>query len=719
MLKRLLLGGTTAFLAALAASCSTSEGGSSPRQAKEPPSILCHYMAWFQNRTVDGEAKYAHWAGSAPGHAHDPSKSVYGGLRDAASVYHPRIGLYDSADTDVVDYHILSAKTAGIEGFVVDWYANEGVDENFKTLLERATELDFKVAICFEEKTCFPECFKARGREEAVSKAIADLSIAAGYAKSQAYWRKDGRPCVFVFAGWGEWPGNGRKQFSAEEWKRICEAFPEIRFVRQNFDEANPFLRAAFAWCGDKAYSKWFYKTGDALLAKGAIDFYVGSACPGFDDRGVWGWGAGPRYEARLGLENFARYWDDFESSKASALQIVTWNDFEEGTVVEPTVEDGFSLLEYAGARIAKLKRTPPPSASALAMPYEWFVLKKFADKGQYPALAEARRLLAQGSCANASEAMAAVKASSGVEIPQYIDLKRENAPLSVTTPEGRALEELLPLLRSKDNLARFAKASASSSESAAKAPGFAVDGELGTRWGSSHSDGQWLLLEFPEQVNAKGVAIAWEAAFAERYDVEVTADGLEWEKVASVSDGAPGPRRLPLPDKPFSAIRVNCVARGTGWGFSIKEIGVLKTGVLPQDGVFRAPLPSAAWSKSDSLKWKEARGVQLDGAAFGSLDLAKRFPLKSDATLRFRVAKLLGPPFANYTLQVCLFAKDGSYLGCLEPFKRAKAAGAQTLKFKDLMRNIDPKTESISFKLWLEGESGTSMELPEFEFEY
>ena len=45
-----------------------------------------------------------------------------GGQPTIASHYHPIIGPYDSGDPDVLEYHALLMKLAGIDGVVIDWY---------------------------------------------------------------------------------------------------------------------------------------------------------------------------------------------------------------------------------------------------------------------------------------------------------------------------------------------------------------------------------------------------------------------------------------------------------------------------------------------------------------------------------------------------------------------------------------------------------------------
>ncbi len=73
-----------------------------------------------------------------------------------------------------------------------------------------------------------------------------------------------------------------------------------------------------------------------------------GSAYPGFRDfyaEGGWGDGLGWQI-AHEGGSTFAQTLALAAKADIDALQLVTWNDFGEGTMIEPTREFGFALLE-------------------------------------------------------------------------------------------------------------------------------------------------------------------------------------------------------------------------------------------------------------------------------------------------------------------------------------------------------------------------------------
>src|SRR5262249_36175151 len=94
------------------------------REAQPRPQFLVHYMPWFVSKPVSGAWGW-HWT---MGHF-DPERSDSQGRQDIASHYYPLIGPYDSADPDVLEYHTLLMKIAGIDGVIADWYGSEDVND--------------------------------------------------------------------------------------------------------------------------------------------------------------------------------------------------------------------------------------------------------------------------------------------------------------------------------------------------------------------------------------------------------------------------------------------------------------------------------------------------------------------------------------------------------------------------------------------------------------
>ncbi|WP_078910196.1 discoidin domain-containing protein [Streptomyces sp. NRRL S-87] len=128
-------------------------------------------------------------------------------------------------------------------------------------------------------------------------------------------------------------------------------------------------------------------------------------------------------------------------------------------------------------------------------------------------------------------------------------------------------------------DLAAGAPAAASSTEwwnpFVSYAPGRAVDGDRGTRWASEWSDDQWLRLDLGSTQLVRKVVLDWERAYGRGYRIELSADGSNWQTVWSTSEGDGGLDTVRFAGTPARYLRVHGVTRGTGWGYSLYDVGV------------------------------------------------------------------------------------------------------------------------------------------------
>src|SRR3569833_786465 len=78
--------------------------------------LLALFLPWFQ--AVPAHEQWGwHWTMN-----HYHPQHIVNGQNEAASHYHPLMGLYDSGDPDAVECHALLMKFAGIDGVLIDWY---------------------------------------------------------------------------------------------------------------------------------------------------------------------------------------------------------------------------------------------------------------------------------------------------------------------------------------------------------------------------------------------------------------------------------------------------------------------------------------------------------------------------------------------------------------------------------------------------------------------
>lgn len=120
-------------------------------------------------------------------------------------------------------------------------------------------------------------------------------------------------------------------------------------------------------------------------------------------------------------------------------------------------------------------------------------------------------------------------------------------------------------------DLARGAQAVSSADETAGFPASSVTDGDASTRWSSPAQDGAWVQVRLERPAAIGRVDLVWQDAYASRYEVLTSTDGLTWHTAATVSDGAPGARTVRL-DAPADTrfLRVRGIERGTKYGYSL-----------------------------------------------------------------------------------------------------------------------------------------------------
>ena len=347
--------------------------------AKPKRLLLAHYMPWFQARPFSPQWGW-HWTMNH----YDPSKSV-NGLPEIASHYSPLIGPYDSDDPDVLRCQVMLMKLAGIDGVVVDWYGNDnfmdyGVNNrNTEALLPIIQQAGMRFAICYEDQTVPKEI--AGGvfsKDAAVAHGQTLMQwMQAHFFSSPAYVKMDGRPVLLSF---------GDPYYSDSQWNQIFSVLPQKPLY---FTESS--RRELTAAAGGFDWPLPHGGTQDAFQQQAlfyqrfqASPLFIAAAFPRFDDiyqqAGVapsWG-----HIDDRQG-QTYVDTLTKALQSQAPIVQLVTWNDWGEGTQIEPSVQVGYRDLA-ATQRLRRRYLDPAftPTAADLPLPLQWFRLrKKYAER--------------------------------------------------------------------------------------------------------------------------------------------------------------------------------------------------------------------------------------------------------------------------------------------------------------------------------------------------
>ena len=317
------------------------------------------------------------------------------GEPEIASWYHPLIGPYDSLDPAVLEYHVLLMKLAGIDGVIVDWYGQDNYydyginNQRTLALFNYTRKADLKFSLCYEDATIQAEINggSLNGVTVAADTAIAHAQQTMLYAQTHfftdpSFLRLNNAPVLLNF---------GPQYFhTSSDWTSIFSVLDATNqpafFAEDNRLSpvgAGAFDRPPMSLSGGgtntltpvelQGYLASFDHKGDSWPA------FVSSAFPRFHD-----------IYAQADVGSSYGYLDDANGStftntlscamtnNSSVVQIVTWNDFGEGTIIEPTVDYGYRDLGIIqNLRRQYLDSSFPYHTNDLAMALRFYNLRR------------------------------------------------------------------------------------------------------------------------------------------------------------------------------------------------------------------------------------------------------------------------------------------------------------------------------------------------------
>jgi hypothetical protein len=203
------------------------------------------------------------------------------------------------------------------------------------------------------------------------------------YAPSEAYWHYDGQPVFLVFNSYGEGP-LGANTLSDDELQDVLSRFidQKVLYVRGFVDNRSiGAAQGCYLWSADGRLPREresYYQAGRAARESSQMQCWLGGCCPGFNDTGVWGWGQGPRVTDRRGTQEYQEQWQEVLRHRPDAVQLITWNDFQEGTTIEPAEQYGFTFINLTEQYVEKYTGRPADLTDN-EWPYRIFKLRRAA----------------------------------------------------------------------------------------------------------------------------------------------------------------------------------------------------------------------------------------------------------------------------------------------------------------------------------------------------
>ena len=365
---------------------------------------MMHYMTWYETPAIRGEWG-GHWTGFET--KHHPDQTTTNGLPDIWSNYHPLIGLYDSSDPDLLECHLLQMKLAGIDGVIPDWYGTSdtydypAIHKATTALFDACGKFGMKFAVCYEDRSIQSMVeLKKIGRDQITNELARQIQwLQQEWFTKPQYLQYRGRP-LFLNFGPIYLPNRA-------VWDAAFQTIPN----RPSFYALHHLWKKAggdggFTWIH---WDPWQNPDATEETIRRRIhevftyfstnrDEVIVSAYPGFDD--VY-----TQHQKRLDYRDGKTLQETLEVGMEGPwplIQLVTWNDYGEGTMIEPTHEFGYTFLEIIQqARRKELGSAFTFTAEDLRLPARLYALRK---KGNVPVaeLDRISQLLNKGECSEA-----------------------------------------------------------------------------------------------------------------------------------------------------------------------------------------------------------------------------------------------------------------------------------------------------------------------------
>jgi acetyl esterase/lipase len=408
------------------------------------PLVLAHYMPWYSTRAVSGAWGW-HWTMNH----FDPEHVFWNGKREVASHDQPLIGPYDSGDDHALECQVLLMRFSGLHGVIIDWYGtgnhfdHAANHRNVLKLIPWLKKAGLRYAVCYEDQALAkirpPE---TSGSDPVMNQAEQDLLWAEkNWFGDSSYILQEGRPILLLF---------GPQSLNQEHWKSIRSKLsaPPLTFALPHL-AANIGAEGSFAWppvTGGKTLSagQWTEALRPLYERAGSGERLIATAFPGFKD--IYKQAGVSDSLGSIPSRAGATFNESLElafKSRAAVIQVATWNDYGEGTVVEPTCGAGYKYLETLQTRLSVRSHGP----ADLRLPVMLYQLRKrrAGDDAVRETLDGASKLLFESKTMEAEAELAKVAAELGKRPAVFADFPDD------PHPAYRLVSEVL--YRTGDNL--------------------------------------------------------------------------------------------------------------------------------------------------------------------------------------------------------------------------------------------------------------------------
>ncbi|MCU0916705.1 MAG: glycoside hydrolase family 99-like domain-containing protein [Planctomycetes bacterium] len=308
--------------------------------------VMTFYYPWYGIPEGPGGAgRTIHW-GKIDAANHDI----------AASTHYPTLGAYDSHDPQVIEQHCQWAKAAHIDTFIVSWWGHgDYTDRAMPRILEACARHGLAACIYYE---------RVPKPQTAATAAQDIIRVLDKYGSHPAHLRVDGKPVVFIY-------GRAVGELGLTGWLEAVQLIKaghragavligdQFSYgAARVFDGVHTYNTAgSLAGRSSAEAQKWAAATYPAWvqLADAADKISTITVIPGYDDTKIRDPGlAVERHEGEL----YRVEWEQAIAADPHWVLITSFNEWHEGSEVEPSLEFGDKYLQATGEFAGRFQST-------------------------------------------------------------------------------------------------------------------------------------------------------------------------------------------------------------------------------------------------------------------------------------------------------------------------------------------------------------------------
>jgi hypothetical protein len=272
---------------------------------------------------------------------------------------------YDSGQAATMERQVTEASKAGIDAFIASWSGlDTPSDANLAQLLDIAARDDFKVTVYVETGAVMQKGDLTAQVQGMLGK----------YVNSPAFLKWEGKPVVFF---WSPQSFGGVAQ-----WQAVRQAVDPSNAQLWSVDTTDAsyldvfdtiHLFSAGKWQADtdvaQVDAQWRAQVDDYNKQHGTQRLWTAGVTPGWDESRIQPPRANPKAFPRRDGALYSEEWQAAIASNPAWVTITSYNEWYEGTEIEPAVSFGTKYLDMTADYARQFKGEPPPAPSPVGGP--------------------------------------------------------------------------------------------------------------------------------------------------------------------------------------------------------------------------------------------------------------------------------------------------------------------------------------------------------------